>query len=53
MLARLIEPQIWHQLGGSVTLCGGGFRRGMMASALLDAIETNTERLPKQGDNEA
>ena len=34
MLARLMESQIWHQLAGSV---GGGFRKGTVASAHLDA----------------
>ena len=34
MLAKLMESQIWHQLAGSV---GGGFRKGIMASACLDA----------------
>ena len=33
-LARLMESQIWHQLAVSV---GGGFRKGTMASACLDA----------------
>ena len=33
-LARLMECQIWHQLAGSVV---GGFRKGTMASAHLDA----------------
>ena len=34
MLARLMESQIWYQLASSV---GGGFRKGAMASARLDA----------------
>ena len=34
VLARLMESQIWHQLTGSV---GGGFRKGTMTSAHLDA----------------
>ena len=34
LLAMLMESQIWHQLAGSV---GGGFRKGIMASACLDA----------------
>ena len=34
VLARLMESQIWHQLAGSVE---GGFRKGTMASADLDA----------------
>ena len=34
VLARLMESQIWHQLAVSV---GGGFRKGTMASARLDA----------------
>ena len=34
MLAKLMETQIWHQLASSV---GGGFRKGTMASACLDA----------------
>ena len=34
MLARLMESQIWHQLASSV---GGGFTKGTMASACLDA----------------
>ena len=33
-LARLMESQIWHQLASAV---GGGFRKGEMASAHLDA----------------
>ena len=33
VLARLMESQILHQLGGSV---GRGFRKGTMASACLD-----------------
>ena len=33
-LARLMESQIWHQLSGSI---GGGFRKGTMDSAHLDA----------------
>ena len=34
MLARLRESHTWHQLAGSVR---GGFRKGTMASAHLDA----------------
>ena len=34
VLARLIESQIWYQSTGSV---GGGFSKGTMASAHLDA----------------
>ena len=34
VLARLMESQIWPQLACSV---GGGFRKGAMASARLDA----------------
>ena len=34
VLARSMEPQIWHQLAGSL---GGGFRKGTMAYACLDA----------------
>ena len=34
VLARLMESQIWHQLASSV---GGGFTKGTMASARLDA----------------
>ena len=34
VLARLMESQIWHQLAGSVE---GGFRKGTMASACLNA----------------
>ena len=34
VLARLMESQIWHQLASSVW---GGFRKGTMASAGLDA----------------
>ena len=34
MLARLMESQIWTQLASSM---GGGFRKGTMASACLDA----------------
>ena len=34
VLARLMESQIWHQLAVSVR---GGFRKGTMASAHLDA----------------
>ena len=34
VLARLMDSQIWHQLAGSF---GGGFRKGTMASACLDA----------------
>ena len=34
VLARLTESQIWHHLANSV---GGGFRKGTMASACLDA----------------
>ena len=34
VLARLMESQIWHQLSSSVE---GGFRKGTMASADLDA----------------
>ena len=34
ILARLTESQIWHQLASSV---GGGFTKGTMASARLDA----------------
>ena len=34
VLARLMESQIWHQLSGSI---GGGFRKGTMDSAHLDA----------------
>ena len=34
VLARLMESQIRHQLAGSVW---GGFRKGTMASACLDA----------------
>ena len=34
VLAKLVQSQIWHQIAGSV---GGGFRKGTMASALLDA----------------
>ena len=34
VLARLMESQIWHQLAVSV---GGGFRKGTMVSAHLDA----------------
>ena len=34
VLAGLMESQIWHQLAGSV---GGGFRKGTVASAHLDA----------------
>ena len=34
MVAMLMESQIWHQLAGSV---GGGFRKGTMSSACLDA----------------
>ena len=34
MLAKLMESQIWHQLADCV---GGGFRKGTMASACLDA----------------
>ena len=34
VLARLMESQIWYQLTSSV---GGGFRKGTMASACLDA----------------
>ena len=34
VLARLMESQIWFQLAGSV---GGGFRKGTVASAHLDA----------------
>ena len=34
VLARSMEPQIWHQLAGSL---GGGFRKGTMASVQLDA----------------
>ena len=30
-----MESQIWHQLASSVA--GGGFRKGTMASACLDA----------------
>ena len=33
VLARLMESQIWHQLTSSVE---GGFRKGTMASALLN-----------------
>ena len=34
VLARLMESQIWHQLTSSVE---GGFRKGAMVSAHLDA----------------
>ena len=34
MLTRLMESQIWDKLVGSVE---GGFTKGTMASALLDA----------------
>ena len=34
VLARLMESQIWHQLACSVR---GGFRKGKMSSACLDA----------------
>ena len=34
VLAKLMESQMWHQLASSV---GGGFRKGTMASAPLDA----------------
>ena len=34
MLARLMESQIWTQLASSM---GGGFRKGKIASACLDA----------------
>ena len=34
VLARLMESQIWHQLASCV---GGGFTKGTMASAHLDA----------------
>ena len=34
VVARLMESQIWHQLASSV---GGGFTKGTMASACLDA----------------
>ena len=34
VLARLMESQIWFQLAGPV---GGGFRKGTVASAHLDA----------------
>ena len=33
VLARSMEPQIWHQLAGSL---GGGFRKETRASARLD-----------------
>ena len=28
VLARLMESQIWHQLAGSVALCGEGSEKG-------------------------
>ena len=34
VLARLMDSQIWHQLTCSI---GGGFRKGILASACLDA----------------
>ena len=34
VFTRLMESQIWHQLSG---LVGGGFRKGTMTSAHLDA----------------
>ena len=34
VLNRLMESQIWHQLASFV---GGGFKKGTMASASLDA----------------
>ena len=34
VLARLVKSQIWHQLASTV---GGGYRKGTMASARLDA----------------
>ena len=39
VLARLMGSQIWHQLTGSVR---EGFRKGMMASALLDGLSSTT-----------
>ena len=37
VLARLMESQIWYQPTSSVALWGGAFRKGTMASAVLDA----------------
>ena len=34
VLGRFMESQMWHQLASSV---GGGFRKGTVASACLDA----------------
>ena len=38
VLAILMEPQIWHLLANSV---GGGFSKGTVASACLDAKHFN------------
>ena len=41
VVARLMDSQIWHQLAGSF---GGGFRKGTMASACLDAAHFSSSR---------
>ena len=35
VLARLIESQIWHQLAGSVALCGEGLEKGQWPLLVL------------------
>ena len=43
VLARLMESQIWYQFAGSVC---GGFRKGTMAYACLDARHSVSPYIP-------